>query len=282
METLNMQNDTLLLEYATGTIEADATQLDRLDEFTERLAAGEFFVPTDVRIVCDCVDGRCGAVRPFRPNSAGGTESIMVADDLTYKRFAESTDSTTVAQYQNTLKFLGAGNQPVGGHTVEGVNPPGSGCGANDKLANIYQFISAHGDVMRDLAGRLGIDVDQETHDMIVGNAGSRITFSEGSELLDALDEHPGAQTSLLEGPHREVLVTVNMRVGTTLDREAVREEFPDHQAFNVDAWALENTARLLSSDEDEVKRLVAAMVYYNLATAHVLGGRTLRIVVVR
>ncbi len=277
-----MQDDALVLEYAIGAIEADNGQLERLDEFTERVRSGEFHRPTDVQIICDCVDGRCGAVPPFRPNSAGGSETIMVADDLTSKRFAANTDGSTHAQYQAALTFLHDADQPIGGHTAEGVVAPGSGCGANDKLPAIYEFIAKNGVVMRDMAARLGVQVDDTTQQLILDNAVARSEFSNGSDLLGALDHQPGAQTAHLQGGHREVLTVINTRPGTTLDREAMREAFPDHQAFNVDVWALENTARLLSDDETQVDQLVAAMVYYNLATAYVLGGKTMGVVVVK
>lgn len=283
METLNMQNDAMVLEHAIGTIEADDSQLERLEEFTERLENGEFHRPTEVMIVCDCVDGRCDAAHgPLRPNSAGGSESLMVADDLVGKRFASGTDGSTLAQYKAVLAHLHEAGQQIGGHTAEGVAAPGSGCGANDKLPAIYAFMAENGTVLRDAAVALGVEVDDATQEMIIGNAATRREFSNGSDLLDVLKAQPDAHTAQLEGKHREVVTVVNMRAGTTLDREALRAEFPDHQAFNVDAWALENTARLLTDDPAEISRLVAAMVYYNLATAYVLGGPSMRVVVVR
>ncbi len=283
METLKLHENVVTLTHAIGAIEADASQLDRLDEVTERLASGEFHHPTNVTVVCDCVDGRSDAAHGvLRPNSAGGSESLMVADDLTAKRFAKGTDGSTLAQYKATLAFLHESGQQIGGHTAEGVTAPGSGCGANDKLSAIYGFIAANGDALRDMAATLGVEVDSATQELIIGNAAARTEFTAGSDLLDVLQAQPDAHTALLQGKHREVVTVVNTRPGTTLDREALRAEFPDHQAFNLDAWALSNTAHLLTEDTTEVAQMVSAMVYYNLATACVLAGKSMRVVVVK
>jgi hypothetical protein len=120
------------LTLGIGSIEADDTQLERLDEFTERLESGEFYISTNETVVCDCVDGRCGAEEPYGLNSSGGSQTLMVADDLTFKQFAKGTDGSTLAQYKKALNFLQDNGQPIGGHTAEGAHPPSSGCGAND------------------------------------------------------------------------------------------------------------------------------------------------------
>jgi hypothetical protein len=133
---------------------------------------------------------------------------------------------------------------------------------------------------MQELAGTLGVEIDTVTHDMIVENARTRSKFSDGSELLEFLRQAPGVRLSNLIGAHREVAAVINTRSGTTLDREQLRSAFPDHQTFNVDAWAFESTARVMTDDETAIKRLAAAMVYYNLATACVLAGPSLQVVV--
>lgn len=270
------------LDNAIGSIQPDDSQSERLDEFTERVGSGEFLRPTDATVVSDCIDGRCGAVGTLLPNAAGGTESLMVADDLTSKLFA-GDDSSTLAQYHKLLDFLQDNSCPIGGHTADGASGHSSGCGANDKLSAIYEFIATHGDVLRELALNLGVDADDETHSLIVKNAAERSSFSEGDELLEELRCHQQAKLSVLKGNHREVVAIINTRSGTTLDRDAVRDAFgDDYQAFNVDVWAFPGSAAKLASDQTDKARKVVAMVYYNLATAHVLVGPALRVVVVK
>lgn len=157
-----------------------------------------------------------------------------------------------------------------------------SGCGANDKLPAIYDFIATHGADLRRMAAQLGVELDDATHDMLVSNAVGRTQFSDGSELLNDLKTTPDAKVAELEGAHREVIVAVNTKFGTTLDREALRAAYPDLQAFNVDAWSFVTTARLLTDDPQEASELAAAMTYYNLATACVLAGKSMRVVVVK
>ena len=138
MESMNEtieQNKTsyLLLEHAEGTIEAGPEQQERLDEFTERLASGEFHVETTGRIAFGCIDGRDtrDGIAP-KPDSAGGTLSLTVADDLTTKRFA-GENGTTAESYENTLRYVAGAGYEVGGHTDDHAAGDGSGCGAEEQ-----------------------------------------------------------------------------------------------------------------------------------------------------
>ena len=275
--------DFMVLKDAIGSIQPDKQQQARLDEFTNRVGGGEFLRPTETMIVSDCKDGRCGNVGPLRPNAAGGSESLMVADDLTTKTFSRNGHTSTCEQYETLLNYLLANAYPIGGHTSDSARGLQSGCGANDLLPEIYGFIAHHGSTLRLIAHDLGIDVDGETHELITKNARERTSFSSGAELLRALKKYKNARTSLLSGAHREVVALINTREFTTLDRNAVRDEFGDnYQAFNADIWAFEKSAKVISTTSREQQQKFAAMVYYNLATAHVLAGPSLRVVVVK
>jgi hypothetical protein len=285
-EVLFMQENSLyeLLTPAIGAIHATSDQTDRLDELTERLATGEFFAETSGQIPVKCIDGRCSNLHNLMPNSAGGTETLMVADDLTVKNFVRNDDGTTAGQYRATLDAVLAAGYPVGGHTAEDLHGAPSGCGANDKLSAIYEFMAKSSDIIHGLASQLGVEVDDETHHLIIANAVSRLEFSDGSELLAALREKGGdASVDVLKGQHKEVVAVINHRAGTTLDRDVLQVEFGDnYQAFNVDVWALAAGARVItpSGNEREQLQKIIAMVYYNLATACVLCGPTMRVVV--
>lgn len=269
----------LTLEAAEGTIDAKEHQQERLEEFTDRVGSGEFHVPVHGTIPCGCVDGRCGG--KLRPNAAGGSETIFVADDLTTKRLG-AADGTTLGGYLNTLQFLKEKGFEVGGHTDEHAEGDVSGCGANDKLTQIYAFMTRQPDLLRDLAGQFGVEVDDTTHELIIDNAAKRTQFSKGGDLLEALwAKGTKDAIDVLNGSHNEVLVVVNTQEGTSLDRDALEAEFgEDYEAFNVDVWSFEEAARITSLGAKEQTNKVIAMVYYNLATAHVLGGKNLRVVV--
>lgn len=279
METMH-EVSYFTIDHAEGTIEAKNNQQERLEEFTQRAGSGEFHVATDCQVPCGCVDGRCGG--KIRPNAAGGTETIFVADDLTTKRF--EGDGTTASAYRTTLRLLKDEGFEVGGHDDDHAMGDISGCGANDKLPLIYDFIQRKADVLKDLTESLGITVDDASHQTIVDNARARTEFSKGAELLGVLNEE-GAEDAVdhLRGGHNEVMVIINLREGTTFDRDAAEAEFgPDYEAFNVDAWSFAEAARATSLSPQEAEQKVVAMVYYNLATAHVLGGKSLRVVVLK
>jgi len=262
-----------ILTEAEGNIEATDTQRERVDELTERLMSGELHVGTEHTVVCGCIDGRSPATP--KPNSAGGSESLMVADDLTNKQFA-GNDGTTLAAYRNVVGFLKKIGQPVGGHDDDHASGDKSGCGANDKLEQIYDMIVRKGEHIRDLAAQYGIVIDDETHELIVSNAAQRAAFSPGAELKAELDWVTEGTYDRLQGSHNEVIVALNTVAGTTLDRDALREAFGDeYQAFNVDVWAFQASANLISTTDDsrEAQQKVAALAYYNFATALTLCG---------
>lgn len=272
-----MPHNVFLLTQATGTIQAGPDQQTRLDELTSRLAAGDFFVPVVQKLASKCIDGRPGA-KAIAPNSSGGSETLMVADDLTYKRFAAGS---TLEGYSLVLNELQEAGQPIGGHTDDHARDAASGCGANDKLEPIYAFIAEHGEVLRGLAIELGVSVEDVAHDLIVTNAAARTEFSPGSELLTVLETADPKAVDVLNGEHKEVITVVNTVAGTTLNRLALAAEFgPSYQAFNVDAWTFPEVAAFLAKNEAEVPALVLAQTYYNFATAHVLCGPQMRVIV--
>jgi hypothetical protein len=265
-----------------GSIEAKADQFERLEEFTQEVGSGAYHIETDIRIPCGCIDGRCGD--KARTNAAGGTETLMVADDLTTKDFAIHGETTTAEQYEKIVRFLVDAGHPVGGHTAEDLHGAPSGCGANDKLPAIYEYMAQEGDVLRGIVESLGIDVSDEDHASIISHAATRSEFSDGAELLESLRKFGGKESvDTLEKDHKEVIAVINTRQGTTLNRAAVQEKYGDnYQAFNVDVWSFDEGARIISRTDDPavLHRKKIAMLYYNLATAGVLCGPGMRVTV--
>ena len=270
----------LLGEAGRGTIEADESQRERLEEFTERVGNGEFHKVTTGTIPCTCIDGRPSLNhKELMPNAPGGTETMMVADDLTTKDFALDGDTTTRGQHANLVKFLKEQGFPVGAHID---------CGANKHLAKIYAYIAQNGEALQETAQSLGYEIvkDDERniddHGLIIGNAAERTEFSDADAILGVVDEEDG-RIDKLEGEHKEVIAIINRRVGTTLDRDMVKAEFgEDYEAFNVDEGSFEDAARVTShmGGEDEVRQKRLAMLYFTLATAGFLCGPNMRIVV--
>ncbi|MDB5176522.1 MAG: hypothetical protein JWN75_190 [Candidatus Saccharibacteria bacterium] len=277
--------DFTLLKDAEGAIEATDEQQTRLDEFTQRVTSGEFHREAAGDIPYKCIDGRSCINATAGPNAAGGTESLFVADDLTVKRFASDDDSVTGGM-QNIVATLHTASLPIGGHSDTGhTDPTASGCGANDKLPKIYEMIARKADVVRGFAEIILGDgsVDDQTHALIIENAQKRTDFVPGHDVLELLKRVDNAKVEQLEGMHKEVVAAINLRSGTTLDRKQLALEFgPDYQAFNVDAWSFQKAAEAISDTTEETRQKVIAMTYYNIATALVLCGRNMRVVVVK
>lgn len=283
MQTLVSQF--MLLKDATGTIQANDYQQERLDELTDRVASGEFHVATDGKVPCKCKDGR-SSPRPVEgANAAGGTESIFVADDLTTKHLA-AADGSVCGGMQNIIQTLQGLGYSVGGHTDNRhTDPQQSGCGANDRLSEIYEMMTAKPAAVKALTEViLGAgSVDAATEQLILKNAAQRGDFAFGYDVVSLLRDIDDAKIEELQGSHNEVVAAINLRPGTTLDRRAIVEEFGvDYQAFNVDAWSFHAAAKATSLSVEEIQQKVIAMTYYNIATALVLCGPNMRVILVK
>lgn len=280
----NDKSDVMTLgSAAEGSIEAKDDQLERLDAFTERVATGAFHREVQIADLAACVDGRLPENRTGElvANSAGGTLTYFVADHLTSRRV--TGEGSTLDCFTRIADYLKAQSVTLGDHTDSHAHDVKTGCGANDRLPDIYAYIANRGDVLREWAGKLGVDVPEETHLLIAERARSTTEFSPSTDIKAALLERTSPEmVPELQGDHKEVVTAVNMRENTTLDRAAMAEEFgPDMQAFNVDAWAFGQAASQIAGSEAEANQVVVAMVYYNLATAFVLSGPGMRAVVV-
>ncbi len=263
----------MLLNGATGTIQARDGQLERLEEFTNRVTNGEFHRATDETIPSACIDGRCGGT--LRPNTAGGTNSLVVAEDLT-----NAVSVGYVETFHHIIAKLKSANLPLGGHVDEYQNDIKSGCGACDRLSEVYQRIITSSKSVRSLTEAIGVAVDDSLHERMLANAAARRDFPTGAQLKNELAKD-SATIDHLRGEHNEVVAVINKQVGTTLNRDALEAEFgPDYEAFNIDVWAFENAAAVIADDTNNTHAMVAAMSYYNIATALVLCGPQMRVIV--
>lgn len=170
---------------AEGKIGETRETRPRLDELTERVGSGEFHVETTLRLPCGCIDGRPGGA--LRPNAAGGSFSLAVADDLLERRFVG--DGSVADMAQATLRHLRDHEHPVGCHTATETHGLDlSGCGANDRLDDIYGLMHKKSDIMQGLATTLGgLQVSEGDHAAIIAGAERRTTFSAGRTVLDRM-----------------------------------------------------------------------------------------------
>ena len=275
-------------EYGLGKL--DTPEWSRAAEFVQRL--GEYYVPAVQNIIGACMDGRPGSTAEAVPNGAGGGLLYLVTDRLVHG----DSDSIDKA---NTRVLGRIGQIPATVHVHRDHHAHGedAGCAAADKVGAIFTIIAQHGEQLRSLATELGLggDISDEAHQQIIRHAidESKLVVASGNDLVVMADaqlaksaEPTGAHTDILQGSHHEAVVVMNQRAGTTLDRQALAQEFdraPDehHQAFNIDTWTFAPSAEALyPGDSTAQQHATTAMLYYNLAAIMALCGPRMTVTV--
>ncbi len=230
-----------------------------------------------------CIDGRPDANGNYASGtcSSGGTETVAVALALV----GDVDPRHDAAQHTSAVAIdMHEHGEKIGGHTADHHGPGGSGCGACDQLDTAFKIIAdAEPKVQKVLKG-IGVEIDDETNAAHAGQARMLLdrgfTRSSGEQVVAAIGD-AGGEIVPLSGPHREVVVVLNMQPLTELDRNKVAEQVGGQaQVFVVDVWALKNVAeRLAPHDPAKINRLFTAMLYYNVAVALALCGPSLRVI---
>jgi hypothetical protein len=292
-----IQHGFALGEAAVGTIDPSSRELDAAvsAQLEQDIRSDRFDVPVldGVFLPCGCIDGRCPhdgeAFNPV-PNAAGGTLSLLVGELLTNESNVASTASNSEEALASLITYLQSqnyGNQ-IGGHTAPSHgDETASGCGANDKLKEILGQIVEKPEVILGVLNMLQIPVDKEAaFPSMVTKAKSLLErpdyFLSGNAVAETLKSaSPEGNCPELQGGHNEVIIRLNTVEGTTIDRRAIKEAYGDnYQIFNVDVWALKKAAETLSYTKEEAENKFAAMVAYQVATAHQLCGPSMRVIV--
>lgn len=291
-----MPHNTVTLDHlAEGTggtigpdprIAAGEITREQVDAFAESLEQNDsLYAAVDGILPHKCVDGRSRAdgVNSLGPDAAGGVESMVVGDALTHAQYRDGSDAASVHTTRVAKFWLGK-NQQVGGHDADAAHG-GSGCGACDKLDRVLHYIAERGDELRSIVASLGVTVDDATQELVMKNAKQLLEqkYADGGPaIIAAMREVAGKDAvETLTGEHKEVAVVINTQTNTTLDRGAICEQFgADLQAFNVDVWALQQSAKTMYDDARKAHALFYATLCYNVAVAAVLSDASLRIVV--
>lgn len=266
-------------------VDAGEISEQEVHDFVAALQGDALFSQITAVVPHKCVDGRFRAdnVNSLGPDAAGGTESLVIGDALTYGMFCGPED-TASTHTKKVLQFWLDRQQHVGGHDADAAHG-GSGCGACDKLDATLAYIATRGDELRSTIAGLGVEVDDETQATVTGRAQKLVSgqYADGGPaIIAAMRETAGVDAvETLTGEHKEVAVVINTKPVTTMDRGAIREQFGDKlQAFNVDVWALEKSANEMYNDAQKARALYYATLCYNVAVAAVLSDASLRIVV--
>lgn len=275
-------------EYGLGDL--TTPEWPRRAEFIHEL--GEHYVPAVQNIIGACMDGRPGSTAEAVPNGAGGGLLYLVADRLV-RGDSDPIDEANA----RVLGQIGQIPATVHVHRDHHAHGEDAGCAAADKVGAIFTIIAQHGEQLRSLATELGLgsDSSDEAHQQIIRHAAdeTKLVMASGNDLVAMVDaqlaksaEPTGAHTDILHGNHHEVAVVMNQRTGTTLDRQALAQEFdraPDEhrQAFNIDTWAFAPSAEALyPGDPTAQQYATTAMLYYNLAAIMALCGPRMTVTV--
>ena len=274
-------------EYGLGKL--DTPEWSRAAEFVQRL--GEYYLPAVQNIIGACMDGRPGSTAEAVPNGAGGGLLYLVADRLV-RGDSDPIDEANA----RVLGQIGQIPATVHVHRDDHTHGEDAGCAAADKVGAIFTIIAQHGEQLRSLATELGLgsDSSDEAHQQIIRHAAdeSKLVMASGNDLVVMVDaqlaksaEPTGAHTDMLQGSHHEAAVVMNQRAGTTLNRQALAQEFDrastHRQAFNIDTWAFAPSAEALYPDDPTAQQqATTAMLYYNLAAIMALCGPRMTVTV--
>ena len=271
-------------EYGLGKL--DTPEWSRAAEFVQRL--GEYYLPATQNIIGACMDGRPGSTVEAVPNGAGGGLLYLVTDRLVRGNSDAINEANT-----RVLGRIGQIPATVRVHRDDYAHGEDAGCAAADKVGVIFTIIAQHGEQLRSLATKLGLgsDSSDEAHQQIIRHAAdeSKLVMASGNDLVAMVDaqlaksaEPTGAHTDILRGNHHEAAVVMNQRTKTTLDRQALAQEFDQrYQAFNIDTWAFAPSAEALyPGDLTAQQYATTAMLYYNLAAIMALCGPRMTVTV--
>lgn len=274
-------------EYGLGDL--TTPEWPRRAEFVQRL--GEYYLPAVQNIIGACMDGRPGSTAEAVPNGAGGGLLYLVTDRLV-RGNSDDIDEANA----RVLGRIGQIPATVHVHRDDHAHGEDAGCAAADKVGAIFTIIAQHGEQLRSLATKLGLgsDSSDEAHQQIIRHATdeSKLVMASGNDLVAMVDaqlaksaEPTGAHTDMLHGSHYEAVVVMNQRAGTTLNRQALAQEFDrasaHRQAFNIDTWAFAPSAEALyPGDPTAQQHATTAMLYYNLAAIMALCGPRMTVTV--
>ncbi|MDR2108486.1 MAG: hypothetical protein LBP28_03380 [Coriobacteriales bacterium] len=258
---------------------------------------------TSQEVVTSCIDGRSVCPAPeglyalektaSAPSPASGANRLSAlekgpdAAGATLALWVAVVLSGHDLPLEGFLRALRDDGVPIGGHSDDHEHSGASGCGANDKLETILQLINNEQTLscITGLAKGLGMVIEPKCAARLARRAGyltESPLLGTAAQRLSLIEEY--GQSVVLCGGHSEQLIIINTVPKTTLNRSLLKERLGENAAaFNVDLWAFEPSLRrvvvatgLKNPDFDD---LFAALLFYNLATALVLCGPEMRVV---
>ncbi len=250
------------------------------DVMTQKASKGEYNIIVIGNIPYLCVDGRLQIIgsqnQEMGPSSAGATIGLAYAVDLGGSGLlADRSEKELITTITQRIKD---GGGVVGVHDDEhGL----SGCGAVAHAFEIYTHIYDNSKNILETANTLGARITREDMQIITRRAKKRSEqegfFLKNRAEVPQLAESVGANKVTLAGPHQETMVIWNKKESTTINRTQL-----PYPAFIVDEWSFKKASEMINitGDSEQADLIRKALVVFNIATASVLGDKSLRIVV--
>lgn len=193
-----------------------------------------------------CVDGRPDPHSQKGPQMLGGSLLlVLIACVLNNYDF----DDATVRQALATLKEKDFGIGVHRGHHADEANGI-CDCGFADKLPMIYQLALDEEDEIKKRINSVVPDKDETIAKAYTAmKSWGSVRIKNKGEWLVKVCEDFGCNIVNMEGDHGETVAFVNLKTGTTLDTNGLNAS--GKQAFNLDLWAIMDTAKALVLDTD-------------------------------
>lgn len=266
---------------------------DEIEQFVTDIQSEEFDAVIDAAAIpAVCVDGRGMRVGP---NAAGGTFTLVVADALTTQTYRSQGDKAPAHATRLFTELTKAGKK-IGGHDDDHAQGNNCGCGAEDKLDNVEDangpsilgYIERRGGDIRTFleSPLIGLTISDELHESIVARSAElrkEKYATAGADLKKATLAVAGEDAiEQLTGVHNEVALRIQTKPGATIDRPKLREKYGDKlEVFELDLPNLRSGVEAVSLTKEEAGKKLIAALYYNVATASVLAGPSLCVVVI-
>jgi hypothetical protein len=270
-----------------------------VDTFASKLSSNDYYKALESwKVPSQCVDGRANILRGA--NAAGGTTSLVIGDALTFGSYREH-GARAPQHAKRMFTEIKKKDYLIGGHDEIGAHDGNCGCGAEDKLdsvdphkPSVLRYIRRRGDDTRTFLSELrytstnelvGLEIPDNAHILIVDQAQKlqdEHYATNGAELRDAFIEADGEDViETLEGEHPECVLIIDTRPKIGLKRDKIAQEYGTiMRAFYLNVASLQESAKIFSLFPEEAHTRFLGALYYNVATAAVLSGPSLRVIV--
>ena len=281
----------------------------KIDQFTNSETLERYFIPADDSAPMRCVDGRTSTIskkridggeqitdeRAVAPMIPGGTPgSALVHRIISNEEPAGKTLTRDIRDIVAEFDSLGI---QIGGHIDEDEHDDRTGCGAIDKIPEIFDILSDEGSrtqihkLTKDLLGNnfdpgAANEIFKKTarlhdhRDHYLERKGNKFPYR--PQTMKILREHNPNTVETMVGRHNEVALVVNTVSDTTLNRAKLNQDSKGAvQVFNYDVWTSVRIAeKLYPGDERMQKLYLTGRVMLAIAIMMALTDGSLRLMV--